>query len=132
MTTTDNMYQKIKRSRRYVFERKDFDGIASYDQVGRALNQLIQQGCLMKVGYGLYTKAKTNSLTGRLMPTNPGGSDAIMREVLKMKGVDFQIDPLSMKSINGTTTQIPSSIKYSWNTKRFNRKLTVGRRVLNA
>lgn len=78
---TDSIYQKIKHSRRYVFERKDFAGIASYDQVGSALNQLIYRECLMKIGYGLYTKAKLNSLTGRLMPTNPGGTDAIMREV---------------------------------------------------
>ncbi len=126
MTATDSIYQKIKRSRRYVFERKDFDGIASYDQIGRALNRLIERDCLMKIGYGLYTKARINSLTGKLMPTHPGGTDAILREVLKMKGVDYQIDALSLKSANGETTQIPSSIKYLWNTKQFNRKLIVG------
>lgn len=40
MTAVECIYQKIKRSRRYVFERKDFDDVASYDQVGRALRQL--------------------------------------------------------------------------------------------
>lgn len=131
MTAVDSIAQKIKRSRRYVFERKDFDGIASYVQVGRALNQLVERGCLMKMGYGLYTKAKTNRLTGLPMPTNPGGTDAIIQEVLKMKGVDYQIDDLSMKSIQGEITQIPSSIQFSWDSKRFSRKLTVGKRVLN-
>ncbi|MBF4431764.1 S-adenosylhomocysteine hydrolase, partial [Vibrio anguillarum] len=29
MTAVERVYQKIKRSRRYVFERKDFDGFAS-------------------------------------------------------------------------------------------------------
>lgn len=131
MTAVDRIFAKIKSSKRYVFERKDFDEIASYDQVGRALNQLIERGCLMKIGYGLYTKAKLNSLTGRPMPTNPGGTDAILREVLTMKGVDYQIDELSLKSINGEITQIPASVQYSWDTKQFNRKLTVGSRVLN-
>ena len=131
MKAADCIYQKVKRSRRYVFERKDFDGIASYDQIGRALNQLIDRGEIMKLGYGLYTKARVNSLTGRLMPTNPGGSDALMREILKMNGVDFVMDSLSLQSLSGESTQIPSSVHYSWDPKQFNRKLVVGNRVLN-
>ena len=132
MTAVDRVYQKIKRSRRYVFERKDFDGFASYDQIGRVLRQLVKQGELIKLGYGLYTKARINSLTGRPMPTNPGGSDALMREILKMKGVDFEIDNLSLQSLSGESTQIPSSVQYSWDPKQFNRKLAVGNRVLNS
>jgi len=132
MTAVDRIYQKIKRSRRYVFERKDFDGFASYDQIGRALKQLVKKGELIKLGYGLYTKARINSLTGKPMPTNPGGSDALMREILKMKGVDFEIDNLSLQSLSGESTQIPSSVQYSWNPKQFNRKLVVGNRVLNS
>lgn len=132
MTAANQINQKLKRSRRYVFERKDFEDIASYDQIGRALNQLIKQSNLMKIGYGLYTKARENSLTGRLMPTNPGGTDAILREVLKMKGVDFEIDALSLQSLSGNNTQIPSSVRYSWDPKQFNRKLVIGNRVLSA
>ncbi|MCF7506055.1 MULTISPECIES: DUF6088 family protein [Vibrio] len=132
MIAVDSICQKIKRSRRYVFERKDFDGVASYDQIGRALRQLVNQGELLKIGYGLYTKAKLNSLTGKPMPTNPGGSDALMREILKMKGVDFEMDSLSLQSLSGESTQIPSSVHYSWNPKQFNRKLVVGNRVLNS
>lgn len=131
MTAADRIFQQIKRSRRYIFERKDFDGIASYDQIGRALNQLINRGEIMKLGYGLYTKARVNSLTGRLMPTHPGGSDALLREILKMKGVDFVMDSLSLQNLSGESTQIPSSIHYTWNSKQFNRKLVVGNRVLN-
>lgn len=132
MTAVDRIYQKIKRSRRYVFERKDFDGFASYDQIGRALKQLVKKGELIKLGYGLYSKARINSLTGKPMPTNPGGSDALMREILKMKGVDFEMDNLSLQSLSGESTQIPSSVQYSWNPKQFNRKLVVGNRVLNS
>ena len=98
MTAVERISLKIKRSRRYVFERKDFENFASYAQVGRALNQLINKSELMKLGYGLYTKVRLNSLTGKLMPTHPGGTDALMREILKMKGVDFEMDPLSLQS----------------------------------
>ncbi|OAT26766.1 DUF6088 family protein [Proteus myxofaciens] len=130
MTAVHQISQKLKRSRRYVFERKDFENIASYDQIGRALNQLIKQDELMKIGYGLYTKARKNSLTKRLMPTHPGGTDAILREILKMKGVNFEIDPLSLQSLSGNSAQIPSSVRYSWDTKLFNRKLVIGNRLL--
>lgn len=130
MAAVDSIFQKIKRSRRYVFERKDFDGIASYDQIGRSLNQLMDRGEIMKLGYGLYTKARVNSLTGRLMPTCPGGSDALMREILKMKDIDFEIDNLSLQSLSGKNTQIPSSVHYSWDQKQFNRKLVVGNKLL--
>lgn len=131
MTAIEQINQKLKRSRRYVFEHKDFEDIASYDQIGRALNQLVKLGELMKIGYGLYTKARKNSLTGRLMPANPGGSDAILREILRMRGIDFEIDQLSSQSLSGDSTQIPSSVQYSWDPKQFNRKLIVGSRVLN-
>jgi len=136
MTATDRIYQKIKRSRRYVFERKDFDSYASYDQVGRVLKQLVDKGILMKIGYGLYTKATINSLTNRPMPASPGGTDAIitdaiMREILKLRGVDFEMDAMSLRSINAKSTQIPASIKYSWDSKQFNRNLKVGNRVLS-
>ncbi|EPF1752398.1 DUF6088 family protein [Vibrio alginolyticus] len=131
MTATDRIYQKIKRSRRYVFERKDFDDYASYDQIGRVLKKLVDKGLLMKVGYGLYTKSTINSLTNKPMPTNPGGTDAIMREILKMRGVDFELDAISLKSLDGESTQIPASIRYKWNSKHFNRSLKIGNRVLN-
>ena len=131
MTAADRIYQKIKRSRRYVFERKDFYNDASYDQVGRVLKQLVDKGVLMKIGYGLYTKSTINSLTKKPKPTNPGGTDAIMREILRLRGVDFEMDAMSLKSINGQSTQIPASIKYKWDPKLFNRSLKVGNRVLS-
>ncbi|MUK48906.1 DUF6088 family protein [Aliivibrio fischeri] len=131
MTAVDRIYQKIKCSRRYVFERKDFDNDASYDQVGRVLKKLVDKGVLMKIGYGLYIKSTINSLTNKPMPTHPGGTDAIMREILRLRGVDFEMDAMSLNSINGESTQIPASIKYKWDPKFFNRNLKVGNRVLS-
>ncbi|WEM44790.1 DUF6088 family protein (plasmid) [Photobacterium sp. DA100] len=130
MTAIDQIHNKIKRSRRYVFERKDFDKYASYGQVGRVLKKLVEKGVLMKIGYGLYTKSTINSLTNKPMPTNPGGTDAIMREVLKMRGVDFELDAMSQKSLNGQSTQIPANIQLKWDPKHFNRCIKVGNKVM--
>lgn len=131
MTAVDKVMQKLRRSRRYVFERGDFENVASYDQVGRALKQLTDDGVLLKIGYGLYTKARVNSLTGQLMPANPGGADAVLQEVLKKRGVKFGLSSLSEDAISGKTTQIPSQLELQWDPKAFSRKLVIGRRVIN-
>ena len=131
MTAIDQIYTKIKRSRRYVFERSDFDDIASYDQVGRALQQLVEMGRLMRIGYGLYTKTRINSLTGKPMLAKPGGADSILLEVFKLKGIDYDFAGLSKQSIAGASTQIPASIKFNWDTKQFSRKLKIGRKLIN-
>ncbi len=68
----DRIQSRLNRSKRYVFTRDDFRDIAGYDQVGRALRTLVNEGKLMKVGYGVYTKARRNIITGKIMPAAPG------------------------------------------------------------
>ncbi|MBS9836657.1 type IV toxin-antitoxin system AbiEi family antitoxin domain-containing protein [Vibrio alginolyticus] len=130
MTTLNRIEMHIKASRRYVFERKDFAHFASYSQISRSLKQLIEKGLLMRLGYGLYTKATINSLTNQPMPTHPGGTDGVMLEILKKLGVPFEVDQMSLKSINGHSNQIPASVQYSWDHKAFSREIKVGNRVL--
>ena len=59
MTIASKVTARINRSKRYVFARTDFTDIAGYDQVGRVLKKLVDAGDLMRIGYGLYTKART-------------------------------------------------------------------------
>lgn len=72
MTTKDRIQSQLNRSKRYVFTRDDFRDIAGYDQVGRALRTLVNEGKLMKVGYGVYTKARRNIITGKSCPQRLG------------------------------------------------------------
>ena len=71
MTIKDKILERIQDAENYVFMRQDFSDISNYDQVGRALRELVQDEKLLKVGYGLYTKAKINFITGKLMPACP-------------------------------------------------------------
>lgn len=50
--------------KRNVFTRKDFIALGGYDQVGRALLSLTREGKLIRIGYGLYAKARKNRITG--------------------------------------------------------------------
>ena len=44
MTIKAKVQMRIKRSKHYVFMRDDFKDIADYDQIGRVLRNLVQEG----------------------------------------------------------------------------------------
>ncbi|HGY1078535.1 TPA: S-adenosylhomocysteine hydrolase, partial [Aeromonas salmonicida subsp. salmonicida] len=72
MTIADRVEARIKRSKRDVFLREDFDDLGGYDQIGRALRQMCEKGLLLKVGYGVHAKARRNRINSRLMIASPG------------------------------------------------------------
>lgn len=131
MTIKRRMQTRLQRSKRYVFTRDDFSDLAGYDQVGRVLRELVKDGALLKIGYGLYTKAKRNSITGNLMPACPAGSDAVILEALDRLKVDYQLDDSTTRYLSGQSTQIPAFTKLHV-CGRFSRRLAVGSSQLNA
>lgn len=112
---------KIRRSRRNVFLRRDFVGFGGYDQVGRVLKSLVADGVVIKIGYGLYAKARPNRITGKPMLAAAGGFNEVSQEALKRLGVRWQPGEASTAYQAGST-QIPinASVIIS---DRFNRKI---------
>ncbi len=103
------MQDKIRKSRRTVFLRADFDVLGGYDQVGRALRQLVGQGRLVRIGNGLYAKARMNRITGKPMLAAPGGFDQVSKEALTRLGVKWE--PASAeKAYQEGGTQIPARV----------------------
>lgn len=131
MTIASKVKTRVNRSKRYVFARADFSDIAGYDQVGRELRKLVKAGLLIRIGYGLYTKARTNSITGEIMPASPGGADGVILEAIEKLGVDYKFDDFSQRSIDGDSLQIPASFQIITN-NRFKRKIIVSNRAVNA
>ncbi len=113
-----------------MFTRDDFKDIAGYDQVGRALRELVREGQLLKVGYGVYTKALKNSITGKIIPTSPGGSSAIIVEALERLNVSYRFDGATTDYSCGNSTQVPATVQIK-TSSRFKRILTVGKSTLN-
>lgn len=124
------MQKRLSRSRRYVFMRADFKDIAGYDQIGRVLRDLVESGELLKVGYGVYTKARKNPITGRIMPACPGGSDAVILEALERLDIGYSFDRSSAKYLSGESTQIPAYTQIE-TPYRFKRRLSIGNSRLN-
>ena len=104
-TLETQLLRRIDRKRGDVFLRADFDDIGGYDQVGRTLGKLVKEGKLLKIGYGLYSRAIKSPFDDTLIP--PRGL-ATLREALKRAGVET-LPSRSMQDYNaGRTTQVPT------------------------
>lgn len=106
-TLKTRMLEKIRKSRRTVFLRDDFKALGGYDQVGRVLRQLVAQGRLVRIGQGLYAKARKNKLTGKVMLAAPGGFDQVSKEALTRLGVAWDISSAE-KAYQDGGTQVPA------------------------
>jgi hypothetical protein len=89
----DRLEKRIARERGDVFLRADFEDMGGYDQIGRALRQLVRKGRLMKIGQGLYTRAERSLL----------GTEALQR-----LGVETAPSRLEQAYNTGKTTQVPT------------------------
>jgi hypothetical protein len=97
---------RISRMKSAVVLREDFIDLGGYDQVGRALRQLIQKGKILKIGYGLYAKTKVSSLTGETLPAQ--NLPALAKEALKRLGVAVNPTKAELDYQAGRSTQVPT------------------------
>ena len=106
-TLKSKVKYRINRSKAAVFTPKDFFDLSGRDQVGRALRELVIEGCLIKFGQGLYAKAKRSSLTGKLIPVQPLPSLAKEALVNKLK-VSVVATTEQERYNSGLSTQVPT------------------------
>ena len=88
-----------------VFLRADFSDLGGYDQVGRALRGIVKKGRLLRVGYGVYTRAVESPFSGRLVPKK---GLATLKEALQRLGVEIGPARLEQDYNAGRTTQVPT------------------------
>ena len=97
---------RIGRKKQAVFLREDFADLGGYDQVGRILREFARAGKLVKIGYGLYAKARTSALTGEIVPVAP--LPDLAKEALVRLGVGIAPSALEKDYNAGRTTQVPT------------------------
>lgn len=111
---------RVARKQSPVLLREDFDDLGAYDQVGRALLTLTKKGKLIKIGYGLYAKAKVSSLTGNTVPIEP--LPALAQRALDRLGASPRPSRATVDYQEGRSTQVPTGRLISVN-KRISRKI---------
>nr|WP_255673194.1 conjugal transfer protein [Legionella sp. 31fI33] len=116
----EQIENKIALSKEQVFLRADFDN-SKYDQVGRALLILTKEGKLIRVGYGLYAKARPNRLTGKPMFAAKGGFVQVAKEALTRLGVKWRLFPEYQEN----SPQIPVNAQFVV-PSRFSRNIRTG------
>lgn len=97
---------RISKSKREVFFRKDFKDLGGYQQVGRCLRNLVQKQTLIRLGYGVYAKARLGKyFTKALVPR--AGLDAIYEAVERL-GVEIVPSTYQRLYNSGQSTQVPT------------------------
>ena len=105
ITLKDKIRYRVKMSKDTVFLLKDFDDITDRNQTGRILRELIKDKLLMKIGYGLYSKAKTID-DSRPIPEK--GLIGAGKEALKKLGVKIYPSTYETMYNNFQSTQVPT------------------------
>ena len=123
-TLKDKIQYRIKKSKETVFLVKDFLDLSGRDQVLRALRALIKDKLLIKMGKGIYSKAKTSSLSGKTIPADNLRNIAI--SALKKLGVDVLPTKAENAYNNRETTQVPNGFIIGVN-KRVSRTIAFER-----
>lgn len=97
---------RLKKIRGNVVLRKDFSDLGSYRQISRALNKLIAEKKLVKIGTGIYAKAYLSKYTDT--PLIKNGTDSALRTALKRLGIDYEPSSAEKAYNEGKTTQVPA------------------------
>lgn len=123
---TDLVAQRVASNRRAsAFVREDFLDLGGYDQVGRALRELVRRGTLLRVGYGIYGKARNSSVTGKPVPTRP--LIAIATEGLRKLGYRVSPGEAARAYREGRSTQVPARQALDLGGRRISRTIRLGR-----
>ncbi len=112
MPRKNTLRQKIERqiARRKnedVFLTREFKKLGGEDQVIRALRTLVKEGRLVRLGYGVYGRARKSTLSGRAVLTSNEGFLGVAQRALDKLGVKWEPTEAQRAYNEGRSTQVP-------------------------
>lgn len=114
---------QIERSRDQVFLTREFRDLGCERHVLRALRQLVEEGRLIRLGYGVYGRAEISELTGKPMLAAAGGFIDAARQTLDKLGVPWEQTEFQRAYNEGRSTQVPVNAAVRVVKSRITRKL---------
>jgi hypothetical protein len=106
-TLREKMKERIARLPDDVFLTRDFRSLGGEDQVLRALRDLVREGRLVRLGYGVYGRAITSRLSGEPILYSPDGFIGAARRALDKLGVEWEPTEAERAYNEGRSTQVP-------------------------
>jgi len=112
-----------------VFLTREFGDLSGERQVLRALSSLVNDGKLIRLGYGVYGRAIVSRLSGEVLLYTPGGLSGAARQALDKLGVAWEPAEWERAYNERRSTQIPArpALKVKG---RFSRRLSDGQTEL--
>jgi hypothetical protein len=106
-TLREKIDNRIARKPDVVFLTREFSDLGGEDQVLRALRQLVREGRLVRLGYGVYGRAVVSRLSGKPMLYSPDGFIGAARQALDKLGVQWEPTESERAYNEGRSTQVP-------------------------
>lgn len=101
--------------------RRELLDFGSASQLSVALKSLMAKGVVVRIGTGVYAKAKLSILSGNPIPVSP--LEVLAPIALRKLGVDIQ-EPQRNRDYNaGRTRQVPTGLMVNTGRRRITRKL---------
>jgi hypothetical protein len=91
-----------------VILRADLNALGEYRQVSRAIKALIEDGKLIKLGYGIYAKASTNEYIKKPV-IRIGFDDACLQALDRLKR-RWELGSAIQAYNRGESTQVPAKL----------------------
>ena len=109
-----------------VFLRSDFDSFGTSTRVTRALQDLIAEGRIIRVGRGIYVKARPSAVTGNPVPVET--LETVAHKALAALGVDVRMGSAARAYVGGLTQDVPMTIAVDVGSSRVSRRIEFGGR----
>jgi hypothetical protein len=124
VTVKEGIVASLGASKDGVFLRNEFELCGDYRQVSRAMKELVGDGLIVRVGYGVYARARKSSLADRVVPN--ASLVSIGLEAMKKLGVKADIGKEARALQDGESTQVPMLPIISIGNSRVRRKIGFG------
>jgi hypothetical protein len=128
MRLEDRLKRSIAQRKDDVFVRREFESFGSSAQLSRALKALVDKGRLVKLGVGIYAKAKPSALSGRPIPIRP--IDMLAPCALRKLGVAVGPSRLTLAYNMRQSTQLPAGMVFNIGQRNITRKIGFGGRFV--
>lgn len=121
MNITDRIRRSIRNRAELVFRPADFMPFGSEASVKRALKDLTDLGVLVRLGVGIYAKAKPSIISGKPIPILP--IEVLGPQALTKLGVRLKASIQTTEYNSGRSTQIPTGLVVNIGKQRISRKI---------
>ncbi len=121
MNITERIRRSIRNRADLVFRPADFLPFGSEASVKRALKDLTDLGVVVRLGVGIYAKAKPSVISGQPIPIQP--LEVLGPQALSKLGVRLKESIQTANYNSGLSTQIPTGLVINIGKQRISRKI---------